>query len=49
MKTIPEDDNINFTINIAEHTPRRRKNFDKIDSLVSSLGLDGEKRKEMIN
>ena len=44
MKTIPEDDNINFTINIAEHTPRR-KNFDKIDSLVSSLGLDGERKK----
>ena len=44
MKTIPEDDNIDFTINIAEHTPRR-KNFDKIDSLVSSLGLDGERNK----
>ena len=44
MKITPEDENINFTINIAEHTPRR-KNRDKIDSLVSSLGLDGERNR----
>jgi len=44
MTIIPEDENITFSINIAEHTPRR-KNFDSIDSLVSSLGLNGERNR----